>query len=89
LENIISSFKALPGLRNATNAINGTHIPLADHPNHKVTLAVGDFFNMKKIHSVVLQGVCDVDKIFWNVCASQPRELHDGSSSRCLAYIGI
>jgi hypothetical protein len=67
LENIISNFKALPGLQNATNAINGTHIPLVDHPNHKVTLAVGDFFNMTKIHSIVLQGVRDVDKIFWNV----------------------
>lgn len=57
LENIISNFKALAELPNVTNAIDGTHIPLADHPNHRITLVVGDFFNMKKIHLIVLQGV--------------------------------
>jgi hypothetical protein len=73
LENIISKFKALAGLQNVTNTINGTHIPLGDRPNHRVTLVVGDFLNMKKNHSIVLEGVGDVNKIYWNVCASQHR----------------
>ena len=32
---------------------------------------------MKKFHSIVLQGVYDVDRIFWNVCASPPSGDHD------------
>jgi hypothetical protein len=71
------------------HAINGTHTPLVDHPNHRVTVVVGDFFNMKKIHSIILEGVCDADKIFWNVYVSQPRGCMMADSSSCLTYIGI
>jgi hypothetical protein len=34
--------------------------------------------NRKKFHNIVLQVVCDVDKIFWNICVGQPRRVHDG-----------
>ena len=36
-----------------------------------------DFYNSKRFHSIVLQGICDVHRIFWNVCASQPCRVHD------------
>lgn len=36
-----------------------------------------DFFNRKKFHSIVLQGVCDTNRLFWNVCAGQPGGVHD------------
>ena len=36
-----------------------------------------DFFNRKKFHSIVLQGVCNADRIFWNECAGQPDGVHD------------
>jgi hypothetical protein len=51
-------------LPNICGAIDGTHIPLADHPNRRVTLAASDFFNKKKFHSIVLPGICDANKIF-------------------------
>ena len=38
-----------------------------------------DFFNRKKFHSIILQGVYDADRIFWNVCAGQPGGVHDAS----------
>jgi hypothetical protein len=75
LESIISSFKALTRLPNVASAIDGTHIQPAKCPNHEVTLATCNFFNMKKFHSIVLQWVCNV--IFWNVCASQLKGVHD------------
>jgi hypothetical protein len=78
LKDIIARFKDLIGILNICGAIDGIHIPLVDFPNKKVTLIVGDFFNRKKFHSIMLQVLCDVEKIFWNICASQPRGVHDG-----------
>ncbi len=35
----------------------------------------------------MLQVVCDVNKIFWNICASQPTRAHDGGQfKRCRLY---
>jgi len=56
---------------NVVNAIDGTHIHLANCLNHKMTLATSDFSNRKKIRLIVLQGVCDANNIFWNVCVNQ------------------
>jgi hypothetical protein len=42
--------------------LDGTHIPLADLPIKKVTFAQGDFFDGKKNHNIVLQGVCVATK---------------------------
>jgi hypothetical protein len=77
LESIISNFKALTRLPNVASAIDGTHIMLAKCHNRKVTLVACNFFNKKKSHSIVLQWVCNDDKIFWNVCASQFRGVPD------------
>jgi hypothetical protein len=65
---------------NVVNAIDVTHIHLADLLNHKMTLAMGDFLNRKKIRLIVLQGVCDANNIFWNVCVNQigGEGVHDG-----------
>ena len=78
LLSIISNFEDITGLPNICRTIDGTHIPLAQNPNQRATLATSDFFNRKKFHSLVLQAVCDSQKIFWNVCASQPGGVHDG-----------
>jgi hypothetical protein len=48
--------------------IDGIHIPLANLLSKKVTLVVGVFFNKKKFHSIVLEVVCDANKIFQNMC---------------------
>ena len=78
LESIISDFHDITGLPNICGAIDGTHISLAERPSHMVTHAQSDFFNRKKFHSIVLQGVCDAKRVFWNVCAGQPGGVHDG-----------
>jgi len=78
LKDIIVCFENLTGTPNICEAIDETHIPLANLLSKKVTLATSDFFNRKKFHSIVLQAVWDVNKIFWNICASQPGGVHDG-----------
>jgi hypothetical protein len=78
LQDIIEDFRDITGLPNICGAIDGTHIPLADRQNRRVTLAANDFSNRKKFHSIVLQANCDANKIFWNVCAGQPGGVHDG-----------
>jgi len=87
---IISDFESLMRLPNICRTINGTHIPLAENPSRKVTLAASNFFNRKKFHSIVLQRVCDSEKIFLNVCAGQSRGMHDGGQFKVLSlYKGL
>ena len=69
LQGIINDFEELTGLLNICGAIDGIHIPLVECPSKRITLAESDFYNRKKFHSIVLQGVCDLKMIFWNVCA--------------------
>ena len=64
LQGIINDFEELTGLPNICGAIDGTHIPLAERPSKRITLAKSDFYNRKKYHSIILQGVCDSKKIF-------------------------
>ena len=64
LHDIMERFRNSTGLPNICGAIDGTHIPLAQHPRSDLTSMASDFFNRKKFHSVVLQGVCDMDRIF-------------------------
>ena len=77
LQNIIESFRDITGLSNIAGAIDGTHIPLSTRPNRRYTPMPFDFFNRIFFHSIVLQGVCDTKRMFWNVCAGQPSGVHD------------
>jgi hypothetical protein len=52
LQAIIEDFRDITGLPNICGAIDGTHIPLADRPNRRVTLAASDFSIRK--NSIVL-----------------------------------
>ena len=67
---------------NICGATDGIHIPLARRLCSDLTSMASDFFNMKKFHSVVLQRICDMDRIFWNVCAGQPSGVHDAGQFR-------
>jgi hypothetical protein len=78
LQTIIDRFHARTGLPNICGAIDGIHIPLIHRASNRVTLAHSDYFNRKKRNSIVVQAVCDVEKIFWNVCAGCPGGVHDG-----------
>jgi len=64
LKDVIVHFENLTSIPNMCGTIDGTHILLVNLLNKKITLAIGDFFNKKKFHSIVLQAMCDVDKIF-------------------------
>ena len=64
LYGIINDFEELTALLNICGTIDGTHIPLAEHPSKRIILAESDFYNRKKYHSIVLQRVCSSKKIF-------------------------
>jgi hypothetical protein len=49
LKDIIVCFENLICIPNICEAIDGTHIPLVDLLSKRVTLAIGDFFNRKKV----------------------------------------
>jgi hypothetical protein len=62
LKEIIAQFKNGTGLDNIADAIDGTHIKLFRKPaNHQVPT---NFWCRHDIHSILLQGICDYDKIF-------------------------
>ena len=85
LQSIIESFRDLTGLPNIAGAIDGTHIPLTCRPSLRHIPMPQDFFNRKKFHSIVLQGVCDTNRMFWNVCAGQPGGVHDAGQLAILS----
>ena len=66
LISIIAQFKNLTGLENMCGAIDGTHIRLAEKP--PISLIPADYWNRHDHHSVLLQGVCDANLLFWDVC---------------------
>ena len=70
-------FRNVIGLPNICRNIDGTHIPLTKRLSSSITPWSSDFFNKKKIHSDVLQALCNMNKIFWNVCAAQPSGVYD------------
>jgi hypothetical protein len=78
LQHIINRFHVKTGLPTICGAIDGTHIPLIHRANSNITLAHSDYSNRKKRNSIIVQAVCDADKMFWNVCAGCPRGIHDG-----------
>ena len=77
LTDIIRKFRDITGLPNVVGIIDGTHIPLSCKPQRGLTPMPFDFFNRKKFHSVLSQGVCDSERFFWNVCVRQPGGIHD------------
>lgn len=62
--------------------VNGIHLPLSYRPNMRITIVIGDYYNCKCVMNIVMQGVCDVNKPFWDVCISQPSGVHDGRHMR-------
>jgi hypothetical protein len=44
--------------------------------------ALGDFYNCKCSFNVVVQNVCNTNKIFWSVHVGQPYGVHDGGQLR-------
>ena len=66
LERIIKGFFEETGVPNMAGAIGGTQIVLKSKPNRAAEFRSGE--GEDPFYSVLLQGVCDVDKVFWDVC---------------------
>jgi hypothetical protein len=80
LISIIAHFKCLTGLENMCGAIDGTHIRLAEKP--PMSLIPADYWNRHDHHSILLQGVCDANLLFWDVCVRAPGGTHDATHFR-------
>jgi hypothetical protein len=66
-------------LPNVCGIIDGSHIPLSQKPNKRVTIAPIDYnCRQKSYNSIILQGICNMDKLFWNVCCLVPSRTTNG-----------
>jgi hypothetical protein len=76
LRRIIARFREVTGgIDNMCGAIDGSHIKLARKPENKYV--PGEYWCRHDFHSILLQGVCDADKLFWDVCVRCPGGAHD------------
>ena len=64
LQGIIEIFKDITGLPNIAGAIDDTYIPLNCRPSRQFIPMPSYFNNRKRFHSIILQDVCDADRIF-------------------------
>jgi hypothetical protein len=80
LQRIIAKFKDLTAIDNFAGAIDGSHIKLHRKPANKYYPA--EYWSRHDFHSVLLQGVCDSDKLFWDVCVRCPGGTHDAAHLR-------
>jgi len=60
------------GFPGVVGAIDGCHIPIKAPAGNSI-----DFYNRNKIHSIVLQGVCDHKARFIDVFIGMPGRMHD------------
>ena len=58
-------------------SIDGTHIRLVDKPH--LSLNPADFWNRHDHHSILLQGVCDANILFWDVSKRAPGGTYDAT----------
>jgi hypothetical protein len=76
LQKIIDYLHDLSSWPNICGAIDGTHVPLTSFPNKRMTFATIDFLIGKKLHIIVIQAICDVDKKLWNVYVGHLSGVH-------------
>ena len=80
LANIIADFYNITGLPNMCGAVHGTHCKLNRKPPQSFIPC--DYWCRHDIYNVLLQGVCDSEKIFWHVCVRAPNKTHDAAYLR-------
>ncbi len=62
------------------DAIKESHILLSQKPNKWVVAIFANYYcKRKSCNSIVLQAICDMDKLFWNVCCSVLGKMTNGS----------
>ncbi|KAL3688039.1 hypothetical protein R1sor_014348 [Riccia sorocarpa] len=80
LVGIISAFKELTGLQNMCGAIDGSHIRIHKRPDKNYT--PGNYKCRHHSFAVLLQIVCDHQKLFWDVCCKVPGSIDDATHLR-------
>eukprot|EP01018_Ginkgo_biloba_P014551 Gb_19447 [translate_table: standard] len=73
MDMVIKRFYDKSGLPNYCGAIDVTHITI----NKPYGVDGTDYYNRKQSYSVILQGVCDIDRRFLDVFCGFPRSVHD------------
>eukprot|EP01018_Ginkgo_biloba_P028294 Gb_03035 [translate_table: standard] len=79
----MSEFHTLTLLLSVCGVIDGTHIKLVYRPQKKHTPM--NYINKHHFYSVLLQGICDAKKLFWDVCVNAPDGAHDADHWNCSA----
>ncbi len=64
LKSIIEKIMDLTSIQHITSVIDNIHVPLFFHQSKNITTTPRDFYNWKCFFNVVMQGVCDMDKLF-------------------------
>ena len=80
LRSTLDSFRTICKIPNLAGAIDGSHIKLSRKPRQ--VAVPSDYWNRHDFFSVLLQGVCDANKIFWDVCVRAPGGTHDATHLR-------
>eukprot|EP01018_Ginkgo_biloba_P005874 Gb_20819 [translate_table: standard] len=83
LHKIMYNFQTITLLRIICGVIDGSHIKLANKPKNDDTPV--HYMNRHHFCSVLLQGICDAQKVFWDVCVNAPGETHDARHWNCSA----
>jgi len=66
------------GLLNVCGTNNGSYIPISQKPNKQAIIVHAyNYYRHKNYNSIVLQAICDMDKLFWNVCCLILGEMMD------------
>lgn len=80
LERIMNEFHEVTGIPNLCGAIDGTHIVLQRKPDRAYGPAdyrTGE--GEDAFYSILLQGVCDSQKVLWDVCCNSAGGMDDAS----------
>jgi hypothetical protein len=85
LKDIIRGFHRITKLPQICGAIDGSHVKLYKKPPTKYTPA--DYWCRHDVHKVLLQGICDSNRNFLDVCVLAPGGTHDATHMRSSEFI--
>lgn len=83
LEEIISDFQTLTLMPNVCGALDGTHIKL--HYKPRDAQLASQYMCRHRFYSILLQGICDAQKVFWDVSINAPGGTDDATHWRTSA----
>ena len=84
MKDIICGFHCITRLPQICGAIDGSHVKLYRKPPTKYTPA--DYWCRHDVHTILLQGICDSNQSFLDVCVFAPEGTHDATRMRSLEF---